>query len=332
MLDTVYTTPVVIVGTVSLDILHFWDSSHTNPTGIQVEIGGVCKHAACVLGTLGMTPYFVSARFAGEVGQLLANVFTDNQVIWEPLLEPAPFSLFEAQIDSTDQVFAESFVEGESLAILTPDMIRRQPAVLSANVLVSCSNLSVAAMYELAAIAATKDIPFWLLTSSNQEVPRLRQLLQDLQTQREAIDLLSLNHEELELLVDYRLDTLPKIAAGASNISRSVGHCLVTLGSRGALLAESGLAYAYYQAVTPITGRSPVGGGDVLFASLLTARLQGQPWAEALTFASLCARRYLLRDRNSPMPYASVRPPESNALTQSTPFPAVEKVFLNHDY
>ena len=331
--DAGYSRPVVIIGTVSLDTIHFWDANHDNQTGVQFELGGVGKHVACVLGALGQSPYFVSARFTGEMGQAVSNVFMGNQVIWQPLDEQARFSSFEAHIDSAGQVFTESFVVGESLALLTPDRIRRQPAVAAANVLVGCTNLTVAAMQALVATARTKNAPFWLVTSSNQEAPRLRQLLLELRPQDGKIDLLSLNREELELLVDHRLETVAEIAAAASNISQSVGHCLVTLGSQGALLADYGAAYVDYQAVVPISGRSPVGGGDCLFASLLAARLQGQPWAAALNFAAQCTRRYLLRDMNSMTPYASLRPSEAaNASILSTPFPAIEKVFLNHDH
>jgi sugar/nucleoside kinase (ribokinase family) len=285
-----------------------------------------------VLGVLGEKPHFVSTQFGGELGQMVADVLTANQVNWQPLAVQAPFSLFEAHIDSADQVFAESFIEGESLTRLTPEILHCQAVIANANVLVGCTNLSVEAMTALADIAQENNRPFWLLTSSNAEVPRIRDLLNRIdQHESGPIALLSLNREELQLLVNRSLETLPDIAAAAIAITASVGHCLVTLGSRGALLAAHGVQYVHYQPVAPISGRSPVGGGDVMFASLLAAKIQGQAWAEALTYAAVCTRHYLLRDKHSSTPYAvlhTMRAPEANLLTV---LPPIEKVFLNHD-
>ena len=318
---------VVVVGTVALDLLHFWDASRSVPTGVQIDLGGVCKHVACVLGALDQPVQFITTQFSGELSQSLAAVLNTAQVHWQPIPLLAPFSLFEAHIDSRDEVFAESFVEGDSLATLTPAILRQQTSIRQARWIVTCSNLSVASMQALAGIAAVDRRPFWLLTSSDLEVPRLRQLLD---APDAPIDLLSLNRAELSLLVNRTLDTLPEAAAAALELTAAVGACLLTLGERGALLAERGGA-VHYQPVLPISGRSPVGGGDVLFASLLAGRLRAYPWPEALHFAAICTRRYLLRDKNSPTPYAVLH--DFSADSALLPdFPPVEKITLPHGH
>ena len=311
-----YAPPVVIVGTVALDISHLWDARQT-AQHVRIDLGGVCKHVACVLGTLGDAPRFVSARFSGELGAQVAHLLQANHVDWRPLPTYAPLSLFEAHLDDHDRVFDETFVEGESLELLTADALQSHDAFSGARLILSCTNLSVAALNQLADSAAEQGARFWLLCSSRLEAPKIGQIEQPL-------DLVSLNLEELARLVDCPLETLPQIGSAALAIKPAADKCLITLGSRGALLCQQHLDYALYQPVAPITGRSPVGGGDVLFAGLLGGKLRSQSWEEAFAFGARCARNYLLRDQNSAMPYLGL------LSDTDQPLPRIERIPL-HD-
>ncbi len=312
-----YAPPVVIVGTVALDVSHFWNECRTSQH-IRIDLGGVCKHVACVLGKLGLSPRFVSTRFSGELGAQIGYLFQENQVDWRPLSAYAPLSLFEAHLDEHDHVFDEAFVEGQSLELLTPNALQSHDAFVGARVIVSCTNLSISALNQLADIADQEGAYFWLVSSSSLDAPKIGQI-------RRPLDLLSLNLEELARLVDGPLETLPQIGSAALQIKPIADKCLVTLGSRGALLCQQHLDYALYQPVAPIAGHSPVGGGDVLFAGLLGGKIRGQSWGEAFAFGARCARNYLLRDQNSAMPYTEL---ESN---DNKPLPRIERIPLNDD-
>jgi sugar/nucleoside kinase (ribokinase family) len=306
-----YTAPMALIGTAALDILHFWDDSHTAQTGVRVEIGGVCKHVGCVMGNLGVTPQFLSTQYHGELGGCLSDLLIANHVDWLPLTDRKPFSLFEGHIDPQDHVFAETFVEGEAITALTPEILRQQKILASAKIIVTCTNLTVPAMNELAAIAAENGARFCLLTSSLLESPRIAQITY-------PIDLISLNVSELQNLTGHSMESLEQIAITARGITWSGGKCLVTLGSQGALLCQEGIDYALYQPVEPIRGRSPVGGGDVLFASLLVGKIRGQSWEDAFAFSAACTRHYLMRDPEAHNPYS--------ALTMIDPQPTMPPI------
>jgi len=313
---------VVVIGTVALDLLNFWDESHTASSGVRVEIGGVCKHVACVLGNLGAAPRFVTTRFPGELGGMLADRLTANQVDWQPLPIVAPFSLFQAHLDPLDHVFAESFVEGESIAALTPESLTAHPALIDAQIIVTCTNLSVSTIDALAAIAHRQGSQLWLLVSSAADVRRVAQLAQ-------PPDMLSLNLDELRILTgDPGLTEVADLGRAGQKTAAPSGHCLITLGRRGSLLCAPDEPRALYQPVAPIQGRSPVGSGDVLFASVLADRLRGADWPMALAFAAICTRRYLLRDPADPQPYRALIDPvtPSDWLT----LPAIERISLDH--
>jgi sugar/nucleoside kinase (ribokinase family) len=307
-----YAPPIVVVGTVALDIIHFWNEDRTAQQ-VRVELGGVCKHVACALGNMGAAPRLVTTRFSGELGVNLASLLHANQVEWLPLAASAPLSLFEAHLDVHDHVFDETFTEGESLELLTPTALRSYSAFADARVIVTCTNLSAVALNELAQIAHERSAPFWLLSSSTLGTPKIAQI-------KPPLDLVSLNIEELQWLVGYSLETLPQIATAALQSKPMADKYLVTLGSRGALFCERGAEHVLYQPVEPLAGRSPVGGGDVLFAGLLGAKVQGRTWDEALAFGAACAQAYLLRDPHSATPYANLALPPESAL------PPIERI------
>lgn len=311
-----YTPPVVVVGTIALDVLHLWNEGRTAQQ-VQVALGGVCKHVACVLGNLGVAPRFVTTRFSGELGAPLTSVLHTNHVEWLPLPASASLSLFEGHLDAHDHVFDETFTDGESLELLTPASLQSHGAFADARVIVSCTNLSAAALNELAQIANEVHASFWLLSSSTLEAPKIAQI-------KPPLDLVSLNVEELQWLVGYSLETVPQIATAALKSRPMADKYLVTLGSRGALFCQRGADYALFQPVEPLTGHSPIGGGDVLFAGLLAAKVQDRTWDQALAFGATCARNYLLRDQKSATPYANLTWSTSDVL------PPIERISLLH--
>ena len=311
-----YALPVVVVGTIALDILHLWNEERTTQQ-VQVTLGGVCKHVACVLGNLGAAPRFVTTRFSGELGIPLISLLHANHVEWLPLAAYAPLSLFEGHLDAHDHVFDEKFTEGESLELLTPTALQSHGAFADARVIVSCTNLSGAALNELAQIANERNARFWLLSSSTLETPKIAQI-------KPPLDLVSLNVEELQWLVGYSLETVSQIATAALKSRPMADKYLVTLGSRGALFCQRGADHVLFQPVEPISGRPPIGGGDVLFAALLAARIQGRAWDDAFTFGATCARNYLLREQHTATPYANL------TRSTTTPLPPIERIPIGH--
>jgi len=225
--------------------------------------------------------------------------------------------LFEGHLDVHGHVFDETFTEGESLELLTPAALQSHSALADARVIISCTNLSVEALNELAQIANERDARFWLLSSSTLEAPKIAQI-------KPPLDLVGLNIEELQWLVGYSLETLPQIAAAALQSKPMADKYLVTLGSRGALFCQRGADHLLFQPVQPIGGRSPVGGGDVLFAGLLAGKVRGQTWEEAFAFGAACAQKFLLRDPNNASPYTSL------ALHHELPLAPLERIPLNH--
>ena len=311
-----YLPPVAVVGTVALDILHFWNEVRTTQR-VRIEIGGVCKHVACLLGNLNVATYFITTRFTGELGTSLGDLLQLNQVTWLPLVTEAPFALFEAHLDAQANVFDETFIADESLDALTPSALQAHAALAGSKIIVSCTNLSTDALDCLADMADTRKARFWLLSSSALDTPKIAQL-------ERPLDLLAMNLDELHLLCGDSFDTLAEISAAALRTKPMANKVLVTLGSRGALLCQRGADHALFQPVKPIANRSPIGGGDVLFAGLLAAKMRGQEWDEAFAFGSACARAYLLRDRNSPTLYANL------VLSASDRLPPLERIVLDN--
>ena len=294
--------------------------------GTRVEIGGVCKHVACVLGSLSAMPRFVTTHYPGELGGLVADSLVTNHVDWQPVPITAPFALFQADLDPADHVWAESFTAGESIDALTPELLIACPALTgadAADVIVTCTNLSVPAIDALAGIVHQRG-SLWLLLSSDLEADRIAQIDSKL---RAAIGLLSLNLSELRLATGApHLTDLTEIAEAGRSLVTPGNHCLITLGSRGSLLCTPGTDHALYQPVAPIRGQSPVGGGDVLFASLLAGHLRGYDWPDALRFANVCTRRYLMRDSADPHPYRVLIDPVTPS--ELSDLPPLERISL----
>ena len=93
------------------------------------------------------------------------------------------------------------------------------------------------------------------------------------------------NEEELSLYLECDVKDMKSVAAAASELSRRGVECvMVTLGSRGALVAKEGVAY--YTPTPSITPVSTVGAGDAAIAGFLVAYTRGEGISDALRLAA----------------------------------------------
>lgn len=102
------------------------------------------------------------------------------------------------------------------------------------------------------------------------------------------IDFLTPNETELAKLTGMPAETIPEITAAAEALlQRGVGHVLVTVGARGALLCSksgSRLYPAYPQKAVDTTA-----AGDTFNAAFVVALAEGRSMDEAIAFANAAA-------------------------------------------
>ncbi len=292
----------MLVGTVALDILHDGLVGDNLPA-VTIRWGGVVSNMACALGVLDAEPQFVSVSYDGEMLAAVANHLRRNSVRWLRLPAAAPLPLFHARL-TTSGVSAEHFIGEQSLEALTPKMLMSRVAAFnSASVIVSCTDLPVRSLSFLARMAAERSIPYWLLSADASQAVKLHQV-------EPLPSCIALNIGELSAWYGMKLSSLADAVEALQNLLPSQGRALLTLGSLGALLVTAGRSSAIYQPASPLdNGISAVGAGDVMFGSLLAARLVNVDWATALTEATSRTASYLSSPTSATRPYLALRNP-----------------------
>lgn len=282
------TKPVpVVIGIVAVDAICLSPGPDSQPL---LRFGGVCNNIVCGIGALDLSPIFISPRFSGDIGRGVAPHFEAHGVDWRPLDEYAALSLFIAQLDERGEVVDERFVDGGSVRALTAAAIRSiAPQWRDASVVVSCADLDLTTLSEIAALSKQSSVPFWLAATSREEAWKLPAL-------EVAPQFVGLNIRELQEIAPVDENDTLAIAAAAADLVTTDGACLVTRGSRGAQLCLPETRTVIYQPVTPIQGHSTVAAGDLLFASMLSARSEGKSWEDALHESARRAASFIIRN------------------------------------
>jgi len=284
----------VVVGTVTLDVLR------RGLDTADLRFGGVCNNVACALGALGMSPRFVTATFSGDLGELIPVHLERHGVEWHPLSTRAPLAYYEAVLDASGEVSAERFFDTGSLNAITAEALRMLSGVfVGAGAIVGCTDLADDAIQMLQGVATDLSIPFFLASTSIQEIEKIHRL-------KRPVDLLGMNLTELRALASGSFPTHASILQVVSAFSAKYDACLVTRGPDGASLWTGRPHQFIEQAALPVTTRSVVGAGDVFFAGLVAAHLAGKPWQSAMAFGAAVVLAYLSHDA-SRLPFLALR-------------------------
>lgn len=285
---------VVIIGGIAVDVICETRAA-LNQT-YRIGFGGVCKHAACALGVSGIRPRFLTVNYKSELAHSLSDCFKSNSVEWTTFPAYGSLSLFQAIIDTTGRIAHETFYKG-GIDLITPELLRKHTSLIEdADVIVSCTDLSLESLNELRALASDIGAIFCVLCTSKKESSKISMV-------SDRPDFVSLNIEEMESLVGEKLESFVSIAELGSKLVSHNGIFLVTLGNKGAVLYHKELAQIYYQPVNPLACGSIIGAGDVLFASLMAHHLRGNVWDEALRMATSYAQRYILHEHEAQYEY-----------------------------
>lgn len=288
--------PAVLVGTIALDLIHNGlTGSDLSP--VILRWGGVVGNMACAMGALGMRPSFVSADYTGEMRAAVAHHLARNGVAWERLDLRAPLPLFHARLGKGD-ITEEYFIGEDALRVITPDQLsRRKDLFTRAGAVASCTDLDIAALDWLAEIAVARDLPFWLLSSDPAEVGKLR--LSGAQA-----TCIALNLRELVTWAGRPLSTRQDLCAAARRLVHPAGRCLVTLGTAGALLVAGDEQPELFQPAPALDATAvTVGAGDIMFGCLLSGKLRGLTWPDAMADAIYRTHRYLRASSVDDQPY-----------------------------
>ncbi|HYH05731.1 MAG TPA: carbohydrate kinase family protein [Thermoanaerobaculia bacterium] len=267
----------VVVGLVTVDAV-----ARTTVMGAAplVRFGGVCNNVACALGALDIQPMFVTPRYRGDVGRCVATHLDAYGVRWIPVDATAALSLFVAQLDERGDVISETFVDGGSVRALTAATLRAFASFIDhAAAAVSCTDLELDSLHEIARMSAQAGVPFWLLSTSKVEAPKLAALTP--KPQFVALNIGEL--QEIERVDDG--DICAAAEVGAKLVSPD-GVCLITRGADGAQLCLSSTRTIFVQRVKRVRSDSTIGAGDLMLASLLAARLMGCSWDASLRTAA----------------------------------------------
>lgn len=290
----------VLLGTVALDVLHRGLVGE-NLEAVKIRWGGVVSNMACALGVLGAAPQFVSVSYEGEMQNAVADHLQRNSVRWRRLPVAAPLPLFHARL-TRDGVSEEHFIGEEALEALTSELVTSHSAVFnSASAVVSCTDLPVETLGLLAEIAAERSIPYWLLAADTTQAVKLRSI-------EPFPSCIALNIGELSVWSNSGLSSLSDAVEALHALLPTQGRALLTLGSLGSLLITGGDPSVLYQPAPALgDGISAVGAGDVMFGSLLAARLLNVDWATALTLATSRTAAYLSSSAAATSPYFALR-------------------------
>nr|WP_277351207.1 PfkB family carbohydrate kinase [Micromonospora sp. HNM0581] len=260
--------------------------------------GGVMNNMACAMGARGAGPALVTADYTGELASAVATHLAGNGVRWTPLPFAAPLPLFHAEL-ADGSVREKWFIGGAAIDGLDPTVLAAGRSLFdTASVLIGGTDATAPALDWLAAEAAKRGVPFWLLSADPTETGKLRPARRD-------SDLTALNLLELGRWAGRPLDSMVDVTAAATELA-GAGHCLVTLGGQGALL--TGPDGTFRQAPPSIDDPAlTVGAGDVLLGCLLTAHLGGQDWPAALQEATKLTGAFLAGPASAERPYRVLR-------------------------
>jgi ribokinase len=296
-------TRPVLLGTVALDVLRGASLCGGEPSTISIRWGGVMSNMACALGVLHASPILVSAAYEGEMHEAASGHLHGNCVTWVQLDIDVPMPLFQARLaDGT--VADEHFIGTDAFDVMTPAMLESRRGLLAtASAISTCTDLPVETLVTLSELAAEVKIPYWVLVADVTGAVHLR----DIEPKPSCV---ALNVSELGAWASAELGAPSDIADVLGELLPARCRALVTLGAAGSLLVTGGETAILYQPTARLPeGISSVGAGDVMFGSLLAARLGGDDWSAALAIATARTASYLGASPKDKRPYRLLRTP-----------------------
>nr|AVW82921.1 6-phosphofructokinase [Nocardia interforma ATCC 21072] len=287
----------MLIGTVALDFLHEGPLGKGLPPA-TLRWGGVLNNVACALGARDREPVLITADYTGELRGAVAAHLADNDVTWAPASVRSPLPVFHAEL--VDGSVADMhFLGQEALDSLTPEVLGEQlrAELAGASVLVAATDGEIDTLAWLAEAAG--DVPYWLLSADPREVGKL------VPRGRRA-GLVALNVRELSLWASAELPDDRAVEDAARALAGDEGHVVVTLGEHGSLVVGPDVV-ARHSLTDALGDIVTVGAGDVHFACLLDAWLQGADWKAALAHAAEHTTAYLNALQCNEQPYRSLR-------------------------
>jgi ribokinase len=287
-MPSISTTPVIVVGSVNMDLLFTGLAAFPKPgqtvtsETFQVVPGGKGANQAAAAARLGGDVRFVAAVGRDELGdQAWAALDAEGVNLDSVARVDAPTGVAAVVIDSSGENSiiinegANALVKGADAAA-TAAPFEGSPAVVLA-----CLEVPLDTVTAWARVARANDWTFILNPAPAPAHPLPAELLA-------LVDILTPNDTELEALGS--IESLQ--AAGVRTV-------VVTRGGDGADLAEPGQPL-HHQDVFPTTPVDTTGAGDSFNGALAMALAEGQPVRDALAFAaatgSLSTRRVGARD------------------------------------
>lgn len=271
----------LLVGTVAVDVLKK-RSDGNEIEEISLQLGGVCKRVACLIGESGLAPIFVSATFAGELASSVKITLADHGVSWRPIREQAGLAHYEAILDPNGQIEYELFTDNGSLAVLTPmQLVDHLREIDEVSAIVSCTDLDVQSIAALGRTASERKVHFWIVCSGTEDAAKLMAV--------PAPCVIALNTTELEAVYGCHLHSEAEVCAAAKRLSRGTTVVSVTMGGAGAILYHPVERKAFLQRVPSVSAESTVGAGDVLVGGLFVARQAGIRWEQSIRIATTLA-------------------------------------------
>lgn len=167
-------------------------------------------------------------------------------------------------------------VSGANAQLRPADVEAAAAAIAAAQVLLLQLESPLDTVLSAAQLACTQGVTVILNPAPAQALPA--ELLQ-------AVDVLIPNESETSLLTGLPVDSLPEAATAAQALlAKGVSTVVLTLGARGALLAQA-QGQAYFPAF-PVTPVDTTAAGDAFVGGLAVALAEGRPLAEAVRWGN----------------------------------------------
>lgn len=279
--DEQKSTVPIVVGAVSLDIIEYAAGDR-----IVARFGGVSHNVARALAALEVPPIFLSPRYVGELGKAVASQLTRTGINWRPLAKTAPLAAFFARVDADGALGHFRFVDNEAFTPLTgPALTRASGLLTSWGPVVACTDLSVEALQVLRDVTYANGVPLWLVASDAITATKATAI-------QPLADVVCLNSDELTAVSECADDD-QSLAAAAGRLIGDDGVAVITLGEHGSLLVNMMTGNYLRQQPTTLVVRPSLGAGDVLAGSLLSNRLAGRDWPEALARSTVTAEQFV---------------------------------------
>ncbi len=284
---------LLVVGSINTDITSYGErlprmGETVMGKSYAIELGGKGANQAAAAARLGAKVEFVGRVGADAFGALALARLAEFGVVarHSGRDEEHATGLAIIGVDARGQN-AITIVPGANMRLGEKELRQALPAFEGARVLMLQLEIPIATCLAAARAARERGV-IVVLDPAPAPLQPLPEALYPL------IDVITPNETEAEALLGFRPDTAEKASRAARElVARGAGAAIVTLGSRGAVVARAngtgasepdGLVPSF--AVIPV---STVAAGDCFNAGLAVALGEGKELMEAARFASACA-------------------------------------------